>query len=223
MQPSAVITLIGNKCDLEHLRVVQKEQAKAFASENQLAFLETSALDSRNVEEAFTWLVKEVYNVVTSSNGIADNDKDEREKGPVVSIVTTNNTSKEKKKKKVCDDGSTITHTTQNYRAAVVESKTNRDLREPSTVVLRTSARVLSPSHTHTHTHTPAFRCGSKKCNNPLLQKEKHTLSLFSLIPPPPPSARTQTPSPLHRNTPAAHTISIKKPQTQATATAPAS
>eukprot|EP00754_Rhynchopus_humris_P018339 Rhum_TRINITY_DN14599_c4_g1::Rhum_TRINITY_DN14599_c4_g1_i1::g.102061::m.102061/K07904/RAB11A; Ras-related protein Rab-11A len=105
VQPSAVITLIGNKCDLEHLRVVQKEQAKAFASENQLAFLETSALDSRNVEEAFTWLVKEVYNVVTSSNGIADNDKDEREKGPVVSIVPTNNASKEKKKKKGCCGG----------------------------------------------------------------------------------------------------------------------
>eukprot|EP01061_Rhynchopus_euleeides_P036299 TRINITY_DN611_c0_g3_i2.p1 TRINITY_DN611_c0_g3~~TRINITY_DN611_c0_g3_i2.p1 ORF type:complete len:207 (+),score=90.81 TRINITY_DN611_c0_g3_i2:355-975(+) len=61
--PSAVITLIGNKCDLESARVVQPEQAKAFATEHQLAFLETSARDSKNVEEAFTWLAKEMFSV----------------------------------------------------------------------------------------------------------------------------------------------------------------
>ena len=94
-----MITLIGNKCDLEHLRVVQKEQAKAFASEHQLAFLETSALDSRNVEEAFTWLVNEVYKVVTSNEGIAMNKKqDIHERGPTVNIGQQPSTTKKEKK-----------------------------------------------------------------------------------------------------------------------------
>jgi small GTP-binding protein len=60
------IFLIGNKCDLDHLRVVKKETADRFARENGLSFLETSALDSTNVEKAFQWLVKSIFDVVVS-------------------------------------------------------------------------------------------------------------------------------------------------------------
>lgn len=63
---STVIFLIGNKCDLEHLRVVKKETADRFARENGLSFLETSALERTNVDKAFEWLVKSVYDVVVS-------------------------------------------------------------------------------------------------------------------------------------------------------------
>ncbi|TQS32763.1 hypothetical protein Golomagni_06915 [Golovinomyces magnicellulatus] len=45
--------LVGNKSDLRHLRAVPTEDAKAFASENHLSFIETSALDASNVELAF--------------------------------------------------------------------------------------------------------------------------------------------------------------------------
>jgi len=48
-----VIMLVGNKSDLKHLRAVPTEEARAFASENNLSFIETSALDASNVELAF--------------------------------------------------------------------------------------------------------------------------------------------------------------------------
>lgn len=60
------IFLIGNKCDLEHLRVVKKEVADRFARENGLSFLETSALEKTNVDKAFEWLAKSVYDVVVA-------------------------------------------------------------------------------------------------------------------------------------------------------------
>lgn len=43
----------GNKSDLRHLRSVPTEEAKAFAEKEGLSFIETSALDSTNVETAF--------------------------------------------------------------------------------------------------------------------------------------------------------------------------
>ena len=48
-----VIMLVGNKCHLRYLRAVPTEDAKTFASQNSLSFIETSALDSTNVETAF--------------------------------------------------------------------------------------------------------------------------------------------------------------------------
>lgn len=48
-----VVMLVGNKSDLRHLRAVPTEEAKAFAAENNLSFIETSALDASNVEQAF--------------------------------------------------------------------------------------------------------------------------------------------------------------------------
>ena len=49
--------LVGNKSDLRHLRAVKTEDAAAFAEKNGLAFLETSALDSSNVEMAFQRII----------------------------------------------------------------------------------------------------------------------------------------------------------------------
>ncbi|NWI84387.1 RB11A protein, partial [Pitta sordida] len=48
-----VIMLVGNKSDLRHLRAVPTDEARSFAEKNGLSFLETSALDSTNVETAF--------------------------------------------------------------------------------------------------------------------------------------------------------------------------
>ena len=44
---------MGNKSDLRHLRAVPTDEAKVFAEKNNLSFIETSALDSTNVETAF--------------------------------------------------------------------------------------------------------------------------------------------------------------------------
>lgn len=46
--------LVGNKCDLVSERKVSTEDAKEFADQLNLNFLETSAKDSTNVEDAFT-------------------------------------------------------------------------------------------------------------------------------------------------------------------------
>ncbi len=59
--PNIVIMLVGNKCDLRHLRAVSTEEAKAFAEKHQLNFIETSALDSTNVETSFLSILKEIY------------------------------------------------------------------------------------------------------------------------------------------------------------------
>jgi Ras-related protein Rab-11A len=60
-----VIMLVGNKSDLRHLRAVPTEEAKAFAAENGLSFIETSALDASNVELAFQNILTEIYRIVS--------------------------------------------------------------------------------------------------------------------------------------------------------------
>lgn len=61
-----VIMLVGNKSDLRHLRAVPTEDAKLFASDNSLSFIETSALDASNVELAFQNILTEIYRIVSS-------------------------------------------------------------------------------------------------------------------------------------------------------------
>ncbi|KAF9234484.1 GTPase [Melanogaster broomeanus] len=61
-----VIMLVGNKSDLKHLRAVPTEEAKNFATENELSFIETSALDASNVESAFQTTLADVYRIVSS-------------------------------------------------------------------------------------------------------------------------------------------------------------
>lgn len=48
---NTTLILIGNKCDLEAKREVSREEGEAFAQENGLYFIETSAKTSANVEE----------------------------------------------------------------------------------------------------------------------------------------------------------------------------
>ena len=50
---SLFLLQVGNKSDLRHLRAVPTDEAKGFAEQNNLSFIETSALDSTNVETAF--------------------------------------------------------------------------------------------------------------------------------------------------------------------------
>jgi len=61
-----VIMLVGNKSDLRHLRSVPTDEAKLFAERNGLSFIETSALDSTNVETAF-------QNILTGMSKIGNN------------------------------------------------------------------------------------------------------------------------------------------------------
>jgi len=60
-----VISLVGNKSDLRHLRSVPSDEAKTFAEKNGVSFIETSALDSTNVEQAFHTILTEIYRIVS--------------------------------------------------------------------------------------------------------------------------------------------------------------
>jgi GTPase SAR1 family protein len=61
-EPDCVGFLVGNKTDLIETnpssRQVQQSEAKNFAEENKLIYIETSALSSNSVTEAFESLVE---------------------------------------------------------------------------------------------------------------------------------------------------------------------
>uniref|UniRef100_A0A9L0S748 Ras-related protein Rab-25 n=1 Tax=Equus caballus TaxID=9796 RepID=A0A9L0S748_HORSE len=57
-EATIVVMLVGNKSDLSQAREVPTEEARMFAENNGLLFLETSALDSTNVELAFETVLK---------------------------------------------------------------------------------------------------------------------------------------------------------------------
>ncbi|XP_078287476.1 ras-related protein Rab-5B isoform X2 [Rhinoraja longicauda] len=51
--PSIVIALSGNKADLANKRMVEYEEAQAYAEDNSLLFMETSAKTAMNVNDLF--------------------------------------------------------------------------------------------------------------------------------------------------------------------------
>lgn len=59
--PNTCIFLIGNKSDLEAQRDVTYDEAKQFAEENGLMFIEASAKTGEGVEEAFLETAKRIY------------------------------------------------------------------------------------------------------------------------------------------------------------------
>ncbi|KAI9209000.1 GTPase [Polychytrium aggregatum] len=55
------VMLVGNKSDLKHMRTVPTEEAKQFATDNGISFIETSALDASNVELSLHQILTEIY------------------------------------------------------------------------------------------------------------------------------------------------------------------
>ncbi|XP_047180146.1 ras-related protein RABA5b-like [Vigna umbellata] len=69
--------LVGNKCDLENIREVSTEEGKNLAEEEGLFFMETSALDSTNVQTAFEIVIREIYNNISRKTLNSDSYKAE--------------------------------------------------------------------------------------------------------------------------------------------------
>ncbi|GHJ85239.1 hypothetical protein NliqN6_1641 [Naganishia liquefaciens] len=98
-----VIMLVGNKSDLRHLRAVSTEEAKHFAEENNLSFIETSALDASNVETAFQNILGEIYHIV-SNKALEQNSESitPHPRGETISVDRSDNDGGEKKNGKCC-------------------------------------------------------------------------------------------------------------------------
>jgi len=97
-----VIMLVGNKCDLRHLRAVPTEEAKAYAEKNALSFIETSALDSTNVEAAFQNILTEIYHIVSQSSATNENPMAPELTGERKTIKPSQDDEKPAGKKKCC-------------------------------------------------------------------------------------------------------------------------
>lgn len=69
-----VVMLIGNKSDLRHLVAVSTEDGKACAERESLYFMETSALESTNVDNAFSEVLTQIYHIVSKKTLEAGDD-----------------------------------------------------------------------------------------------------------------------------------------------------
>jgi len=60
---NSVNILVGNKTDLEDMRVVDYNTAKAFAEKSEMKYYEVSCKNGENVNSTFKELVRDIYNV----------------------------------------------------------------------------------------------------------------------------------------------------------------
>jgi Ras-related protein Rab-11A len=81
-----VIMLVGNKADLRHLQAVSTEEATAFAEKENIYFMETSALESLNVDSAFVEVLTQIYNVVSKKALEKENGSASVPKGETINI-----------------------------------------------------------------------------------------------------------------------------------------
>jgi len=100
-----VVMLVGNKSDLKPLRAVSTEEAMAFAEKHSIAFIETSALDSSNVETAFHKVITEIYQQLNKRQAAAGSDAGAAKKlgdGDVIRIEREKKDDSDKKKNRCC-------------------------------------------------------------------------------------------------------------------------
>ena len=79
--------LVGNKCDLQHLRTVSTEEGKALADKHAMVHIETSALDSTNVEEAFHAILDKIYQEMSRGMQQSHLEDEERRRSERVRIT----------------------------------------------------------------------------------------------------------------------------------------
>jgi len=76
----APVVIVGNKCDLEEERVVQKNEGEEVAKGFQCPFFETSAKSNINVETSFFQLVREIRKDSTAMANSGSGSADEKKK-----------------------------------------------------------------------------------------------------------------------------------------------
>ncbi|XP_058079411.1 ras-related protein RABA6b-like [Magnolia sinica] len=63
-----VIMLVGNKSDLGHKRNVNEEEGRMLAEQEGIFFMETSAFENTNVEEAFVQMITQIHQVTSQKS-----------------------------------------------------------------------------------------------------------------------------------------------------------
>ncbi|XP_034917346.1 ras-related protein RABA6a isoform X2 [Populus alba] len=63
-----VVVLVGNKSDISHLREVDEDDGKNLAETEALYFMETSALENLNVEEAFMQMISRIHEIASQKS-----------------------------------------------------------------------------------------------------------------------------------------------------------
>ncbi|VAH63950.1 unnamed protein product [Triticum turgidum subsp. durum] len=71
---SIVVMLVGNKSDLRHLVAVSTEDGQEYAEAESLYFMETSALDATNVDNAFSEVLTQIYRIASRKTVDAGDD-----------------------------------------------------------------------------------------------------------------------------------------------------
>ncbi|KAF3529802.1 hypothetical protein DY000_02037338 [Brassica cretica] len=85
--------LVGNKADLHHLRAVQEDEAKSFSERENMFFMETSALDATNVEQAFTHVLTKICRVMSRKAFDGTGDPTSLSKGQTIDLGSKDDVS----------------------------------------------------------------------------------------------------------------------------------
>ncbi|EPS70121.1 hypothetical protein M569_04642, partial [Genlisea aurea] len=93
--PTTTRMLVGNKSDLDNIRDVSVEEGRNLAESERLLFVETSALDSTNVNEAFEVVIREIFDGVSSRMALKNSESYKAElSGNRVSLVRSSSVPK---------------------------------------------------------------------------------------------------------------------------------
>mmetsp|Transcript_41933 Transcript_41933/g.48258 ORF Transcript_41933/g.48258 Transcript_41933/m.48258 type:complete len:201 (+) Transcript_41933:27-629(+) len=84
-RPDVSVIAVGNKSDLKEHRAINFLEASRFSQENEIPFLETSAMTGENVEEAFMRVAKSILTKI--ENGKINNDVESSERQEIYQYI----------------------------------------------------------------------------------------------------------------------------------------
>ena len=103
------IVLIGNKCDLEEKRIINKDDGENYARKNEIDFYETSCKDGTNIENSVLTLLNKVIEQKNEGKEKKEEkekkekeQKEEKEENQTKKEFKLSKTKNEKKKKRHC-------------------------------------------------------------------------------------------------------------------------
>ena len=95
---NCVIYLVGNKIDLKNQREITYDEANLFAKIEKIKYVETSAIKNMKVEEVFSSLLKNMYEIKKTEN----KDNSFQEEGNNIGLRNTGNLIKDGRSQFAC-------------------------------------------------------------------------------------------------------------------------